>query len=164
MSAGWYVAQTKPNAERAAVRRLWRQEFTIHLPWLTVRTTRRGQRVDLREPLFPGYLFILLDLELERWKAVNSTRGVQTLLPAADAPRPIPTKKIEELYEGERDGLFAVPPAPIPGTLLRVYRGTFVDQIVEVLAAGADRTKCLLGCFGQRTVISLPTDDLTVLR
>lgn len=50
--------------------------------------------------LFPGYVFIALDLKMEPWGRVNGTIGVGKLLPEGEAgPKPLPTGFVEELRE-----------------------------------------------------------------
>ena len=85
----WYVAQTYPNSEAAAERRLNRQFFATHLPRRTTRVPRRGKIMERAGPCFPGYLFVLLDLVGESWKSACYTRGVLRLLPISEHPLPV---------------------------------------------------------------------------
>ena len=43
-----------------------------------IRHARQIRRV--KRPLFPGYLFINLDLETARWRAINGTVGVSHIV------------------------------------------------------------------------------------
>ena len=36
--------------------------------------------LNVRAPLFPGYLFVSLDLTRDRWRSINSTYGVLGLI------------------------------------------------------------------------------------
>ena len=64
----WYAVQTLPNRENLAVSHLERQGFDVWLPRIEriIRHARQTKRVW--RPLFPGYLFINLDLEKARWR------------------------------------------------------------------------------------------------
>jgi transcriptional antiterminator RfaH len=104
MTFHWYVAQTYPNAEAAAERRLNRQLFATHLPCRTTRVPRHGKIAEHVEPCFPGYLFILLDVVGETWKGATYTRGVLRLLPVSDNPIAVRTEEVLELHQAELDG------------------------------------------------------------
>lgn len=220
MAIRWYAAQTKPNAEAAADRRLRAQDFVTFLPRLTLRLTRpeTKKRLDTRvqtlraevaklaqhvgacasspvdlklakralyfksakleraieaarghrtEPLFRSYIFVQLDVDDdpgENWKRVNSTRAVQSLLPHSDRPEALPSIEIENLRRAEQNGEFTVPRLIDPGASVRVFRGTLVDQVLEALGSDKDTVKALWDCFGRKTVVSVPLDDVTVLR
>jgi len=60
MDAGWVVVQTKPRQEDTAFANLQQQGYSAYLPRLAVPRRRREQWVTVREPLFPGYLFVRL--------------------------------------------------------------------------------------------------------
>jgi len=55
--------------------------------------------------LFPRYAFVSLDLDRHRWRSVNGTLGVETLLMSADCPLPVPINVVEEiLAAADEDG------------------------------------------------------------
>jgi transcriptional antiterminator RfaH len=160
----WYVAQTHPNAEAAAQRRLGRQLFATHLPRRTSRVSRRGRVVERISPCFPGYLFVLLDVAGETWKAATYTRGILRLLPISDAPIAVKTDEVLELHQAELDGAL-VSGLVKPGSKLRVYRGALARQVIECLAVDDKRglVRALWTCFGSRVEMQIPLDAVTVL-
>ena len=82
----WYVVNTLPHQEARADQNLRRQNYTTLLP-VTRRTRRHARRLDtVLTPLFPGYLFVELDLETQSWSSINSTFGVKRLLCGGDRP------------------------------------------------------------------------------
>ena len=58
----WYAVQTLPNRENLAVSHLERQGFYVWLPRIKRVIRHARQTKCVRRPLFPGYLFIKLDL------------------------------------------------------------------------------------------------------
>ena len=82
----WYAVQTQPNRENLAVSNLERQGFDVWLPRIEriIRHARQIRRV--KRPLFPGYLFINLDLETARWRAINGTVGVSHIVSFGQSP------------------------------------------------------------------------------
>jgi transcription antitermination factor NusG len=161
----WYVAQVYPNAEGAAERRLNRQLFATHLPRRTTRVPRRGKITERAGPCFPGYLFVLLDVAGETWKAATNTRGVLRLLPISERPLPVQTAEVLELHQAELDGAL-VSGIVTPGSRLRVYRGALARQVIECLAVDDERglVKALWECMGRKVETIVPLDAVTVLR
>jgi len=166
MSLQWYVAQTKPNSEYQAQRRLRRQGFITYLPLNTIRRAVRGRAVDRREPLFHGYLFVLMEIddpEDEHWKSVNGTRAVMGLLPSSAAPQRIDRTEIEEMHYAEHEGYFRSGTVE-PGDRLMVFKGHLVGQVLECISSGKDRVTALWDCISSRVVVDVPLLDVTVLR
>ena len=72
-----YVVATKAGRERLAARQLQNQAFDVFLP-LRNKSVRHARRIITRKvPLFPGYLFVRMDIDAVRWRAVNGTIGVK---------------------------------------------------------------------------------------
>jgi len=93
----WFAARVLAHQENRAQFNLHRLSFRTFLPTLrrTVRHARRAR--DTLQPLFPGYIFIVMDLSKHRWRSVNGTFGVASLIMGADRPRPVPPGVIEAL-------------------------------------------------------------------
>ena len=72
----WYLVQLKPNGHRLAKANLERQGFKTFLPLQNVTKRSAHKFVDRRVPLFPGYMFVKLDIAQNDWRKVNSTLGV----------------------------------------------------------------------------------------
>lgn len=125
----WYVVQTRPQREALAEWHLQNQSFQTFLPKVS-RSKRVGRRqVWASVPWFPGYLFVHLDLERQRWRSVGGTIGVVRLVGS-----------------GGRDGL----PTPVPPGLVERFQklGSRELQLRERLAAG-DRVRVIGGPFDQ---------------
>jgi transcriptional antiterminator RfaH len=161
----WYVASTKPNSEAKAQRELDRQGFHSYVPRNRVRQVCRGRVADVSEPLFRGYVFIALELDAEsdKWKSVNSTRAVMTLLPSGDRPLPVLDADVDALKRAESSGYFRSGMV-VPGEQLRVFRGTLVGKVLECISSSAERVQALWDCFGQRVVVSVELQDVLVMR
>ena len=95
----WYVVQTKPGQAARACAELENQGFDLFFPQLCVEKIRRGKRVELMEPLFPGYLFIWLSDVESNWRPIRSTRGVSRLLTFGDKPAVVPHDAVEALRQ-----------------------------------------------------------------
>ena len=93
----WFVARALTHQENRAQFNLHRLGFRNFLPRLR-RTVRHSRRLrDTMNPLFPGYIFIIMDLSKHRWRSVNGTFGVASLIMGADQPAPVPPGVVEAL-------------------------------------------------------------------
>lgn len=107
----WYVVQTRPRYESTALLHLTRQGFESYLPRFLKRR-RHARKVDVAPmPLFPGYLFVALDLAAARWRSIHGTVGVSRLVCHGENPAPIPEGIIEEIRGREdSDGWVVLQP------------------------------------------------------
>ena len=93
----WFVAQTLSNRENIATSNLERLGFRTFAPrfWRTVRHARKSRNV--LAPIFPSYAFVILNLDRDRWRSINGTVGVASLLMAAELPMAVPRGVVEAL-------------------------------------------------------------------
>jgi transcriptional antiterminator RfaH len=98
----WYVAQTQPNAESKAIAHLSRQGFKTYLPRILKRR-RHARRVEVvSAPLFPRYLFVEIDVAVQRWRSIYSTVGISQLVCTGDTPTPV-SDQVVCLLKGRED-------------------------------------------------------------
>jgi transcriptional antiterminator RfaH len=160
LNPSWYVAQTHPNAEGKAALQLERQGFEIYLPRY-MKTTRHARRTRVHPvPLFPRYIFIRVDVEKQRWRAVNATSGVTCLVGHGDRPSPVLANVVEGLKEQEGpDGFFDLKSAAQrfkTGDAVRVARGVFeaCEGFFEA-RTDRDRVAVLLDLLGRKVRVVL---------
>lgn len=154
----WYAAKTHPGRERLAKIQLTRQAFETYLPLSAPppRKTRRGPAGPVA--FFPGYIFVRLDLDHQRWHAVNSTRGVTRLVQFGERPAPVPEALIEALQGATNaDGLLGFMDPLAPGDEVRMVGGAFDQQVGQVLRAGPDqRVTVLLNLMHREVKLTVP--------
>ncbi len=86
----WYVVHTHPRGERLAMVNLQRQGMDAYLPQYLKRRRHARRTQWIPAPLFPGYLFVAMDVETVRWRAIHSTVGVRYLVCHGDWPARVP--------------------------------------------------------------------------
>ncbi len=132
----WVVANTQPHREHVAVENLERQEFLAYCPLIRKRVRHARRSRDELRPLFPGYLFVRVDRDLQRWRPILSTFGVRTLVRCGDRPGFLDDRFIHSLKAREMDGAIVKPESPYRvGQQVRITGGAFdglVAQIVEM--------------------------------
>lgn len=164
MCTSWFVVQTLPRAETKAKRHLVNQGFVTYLPVYQrrVRHARRSE-VALR-PLFPGYLFVRLDPELQRWRSINGTVGVRQILTDGNMPRYLPDRIITEIVarEDESGAVKLAPPAFRQGQPVRLLDGAFADMsgLFEQMR-DENRAVLLISLLGRKVRVSVPAAEVT---
>ena len=155
----WYVVHTRPHQEARAETNLERQGFRAWLPVIE-RSRRHARRIDtVRVPVFPGYLFVELDIERQSWSAINGSYGVKRLLGDGTRPRALPESFVAALHDATHaEGTCAFAPADLqPGRTVRITSGPFVDCVAVVLQlAPGDRVELLLNVLGGRIAAKVP--------
>lgn len=157
-SPGWYVVSTLPNQEARAQSNLARQGFLAWLPAFQ-RARRHARRVEIvSSPMFPGYLFVRLDVTRQAWSAINSTYGVRKLISRGDAPARLPDGFVEALRADVEEGRLQAPEDRLSlGARLRVIDGPFADCVGTLLSlASRDRVTLLLSVLGREVSAVLP--------
>ena len=158
----WYVVATKPNCEKKAITNLLRQEFESYLPCILARRSHARRVHMVRRPLFSGYVFVQLDPEVARWRAINGTVGVTHILMSNGRPQPLRKGFIDALRAREADGVIAVQPAHYEiGEAVEVQDGPFASQIGTILSADrSGRVRLLMELLGGEIVTTVSQDML----
>lgn len=159
----WYAVQAQPRREQLALSHLERQGFASFCPFVTKLRKSRCARAATRAPFFPGYLFVDLDLEQERWRSINGTIGVMRLVgfSSSGRPAPLPRGFVEALQELTISGAGQAVDELNIGDRIRVIGGPF-DDLCGVLETSAEqeRVTILLSLLGQEARVSLRRGSL----
>jgi transcription antitermination factor NusG len=154
VSQAWHVAVTQPYAGELAKQHLMRQGFTIFNPVCCVRRVVRGKLEETERPYLPGYIFVMFDVCVDRWQAVNSTRGVKGLLGNGERPYPIKQSAMDILWnEVHRRSIVEADAAvarmtPSVGSVVKVMSGVLTGLEGVVAWSRGDRVKALFGMLG----------------
>ena len=147
----WYVVHTQPACEARATMHLAAQGYTIFCP--SSRKTVRHARKSTSKlaPLFPGYLFLSLDLSRDRWRSINGTRGVLRLLTQGDVPQAVPTGIVETLQaRTDSQGALVLGPALSVGQRVCIMEGPLANLVGTLQRLdGTDRVQVLLDILGR---------------
>src|SRR5262245_51772822 len=153
----WFLVHTLAKSERKADWHLGAQGFRTYLPRIqkTIRHTRQLRTVEA--PLFPRYLFIVLDLGRDRWSPVRSTVGVSRLFTDREGrPIPVPAGIVESLIERSDGNLTRLDSGLIKGQQVRILSGPLADFVgtLERLDE-AGRVQVLLEMMGTVVPVTL---------
>ena len=153
----WYLAHTQPNSERRAQLHLGAQGFRTHFPTIQKTIRHARQLRTVRAPLFPRYVFLILDLGRDRWLSVWGTFGVSSLYTCQDRPVPVPEGIVETLIENSEEANLALFSSGLAtGQSVRILSGpfaNFVGKLERLDAAG--RIRVLLDMMGTAVPVAL---------
>jgi transcriptional antiterminator RfaH len=146
----WYAVHTQPNRELRAKGHLENQGFEVFLPE-RLKTVRHARKLsNIAAPFFPRYLFIRLNLTRHRWRSVNGTFGVSSLVMQGEMPHPVPRGVVEAMIASvDASGFLCFQESLAPGTQVRLAAGPFADQLgILDRLDDAGRVRVLLEIMG----------------
>ena len=157
----WFAVNIRPNCERKAVFNLERQGFQTFLP-VQLKTVRHARQYrTVCRPLFNGYLFVALDLTRDRWRSVNGTHGVVTLVMNGGEPSSIPAGIVEGLIAIADRGVVRFDHELILGQKVKILTGPFADFIGTLERLDDQgRVKVLLDMMGGQVPIMSRASEL----
>ena len=156
----WFAVFTLPNKEALAHQELHNQGFEVFLPQ-RLKTVRHARRTTTRlAPIFSRYLFVRLDPKRARWRSINGTRGVASLVGFGEEPTPVPKGVIEAAIAAcDARGVMQLTHNLRPGQAVRLAAGPFAEFVgtLEKLD-GPDAVGVLLDIMGRRVFVRARRD------
>jgi transcriptional antiterminator RfaH len=159
----WYAVHTKARQERVANEHLSRQHYEAYMPLVRLPKRRRGRWCEVIEPLFPGYLFVRLDIQRRNTSPIRSTRGVIGLVSFGNDPRPVPDVLVESLKAAQPDRQDAISQEHLfkSGDRVEIVSGPFSGlKAIFQASSGEDRVQLLLELLGRSNPIVLSRHQL----
>jgi transcriptional antiterminator RfaH len=156
----WAAAQLSPQRDGLALHCLRQAGFETYAPRLRERRTVHGRAVVRTPLLFPGYLFVWIELQ---WSRARWAPGVVRLVLNGGTPAVVPDGVIAQLKEREVKGLIELPRPPKfhPGDRVRVLHGPLAGHVG--LYAGMkprERIEVLLAILGGSQRVTLAADSV----
>jgi len=160
----WIAVVTQVNSENLAIANLRRQGYDSYCPQI-LKTIRHARKVEqVKRPLFPGYVFVSLDLEADQWRAILSTRGVRSIVQFGKRLGLLPIGFIESLISREDGGCLSIDKISNPlsiGETVRVENNAFNGLLGKVLSVDSkDRIWILLDMLKQGIKVAVLRENL----
>ena len=151
----FYVVHTKARQESKAASNLVKQGFQVWLPYYSKEHLKKKSIMLTKEPFFPGYLFVRMDLQNNNWSKINNSYGVKHLLKMNDKPVPLSKrviKKLKLIVSGHFIKL---------GDSVRILKGPMINKVgtVEKLC-GSERVKILFEALSGKLFTILRSVDI----
>ena len=156
-SKSWIVARNKPNQDKIALINLERQNFEFFQPTFKTMSRRQNKFKESIKPVFPGYIFIAINLEENNWHKINNTRGISSIIVFGNEIPLIHCELIEALKH--RFSLDSIPKEANPlevGMNAEIKNGPFAQLAGKIARIDADqRIWILLNILGNPTRVSM---------
>ena len=157
----WFAIKTKARREQLAAENLERQDFEVFLPKISLSKQRRGRWQAVVEALFPGYLFVHLDLDSQNVAPIRSTRGVLGLVRLGGEVRAVPDGIIDELRARQIDGSIELRPVFKPNDPVILVDGPMAGlNAVFKAQTGLERVTILLEILGRTNVVTVSPQQI----
>lgn len=157
----WYALHTKVNYEYKVTRVLQMREIETYLPKMTLGAPGK----EKLQPLFPGYLFMYVDLERANPSHWQWTPGLKHIVAYGKVPIPVPNEmidlirhEVDERQRNNRSKTFDFK----PGDEVRIKNGPFKDMLAvfDRASTPSSRVQVLLTVLNRSVRIRLAGTDL----
>ena len=160
----WVLVYTKAKEEQKAKRNLQNQGFEIFLPMIAFEKLNQSKSITLKA-MFPGYLFVKINIELDKWNRIQSTRGVSHLVVFGQRLAEIPNQVIAYLKSGaDENDIFRQKITRQEfqkGDKLVIEKGMFKDKEATFLAKKSkERVRILLRFVNHLITADIPASDV----
>lgn len=159
-SERWFAAMTQPQREGVAVDNLRRQGFCTFSPLERVVRRHARKTIATTAPVFRGYVFVRMDPMQARWRSINGTRGIRTLVANGEGPLAIKPGIVETLVAStDAEGILEFIDPLQPGMTVRLRAGPFAEQlgVIERLD-GRNRLVLLMSLMGGQVRAAVSRD------
>ena len=159
----WYLVQCKPRESFRAEANLNNQGYHCFHPTYPVKRKIAGTVHSVITPLFPHYLFVLLNAT-DNWSAIRSTRGVSHLVYFNSVPASLDNHLIEAMQQqcAILNGQEA-PPILKVGQRVVITDGVFKELEAIVTAnTGEERVTLLINLFNRQQHVELSVHAVAV--
>jgi transcription antitermination factor NusG len=126
-AANWFAVHTVPRHEKVVAKHFQARAIDSYLPlYAETHRWRNGCKVEVEQPLFPGYLFTRISRN--KCAGVLSVPGVVSLVGAGRVPTPVPEDEIESLRSGLSLRTFEPHPYLVVGKKFRIKMGALAGM------------------------------------
>ena len=179
-SGAWYVVHTyagyenkvKQNlASRVRSMNVEERIFDVIIPMEDVIEFKGGRKVVVQKKLFPGYLYVRMDLDDDSWYVVRNTPGVTGFVGNGARPTPLSRREVEDVLgsggkEEERPEKKARPRLEFDvAEQVRVTTGPFADfnGVISDIDVARSKLTVLVNIFGRETPVELELGQVAKL-
>ena len=160
----WVLVYTKAQEEQRAKRNLENQGFEIFLPLIAFAKSNQTKSIIFKT-MFPRYLFVKINTELDKWSRIKSTRGVSHLVVFGQRLAEIPHQVIAYLQsETDENDIFRQKITRQEfqeGDKLVIKKGFFKDKEATFLSQNSkERVRILLRFLNHLITAEIPVSDI----
>lgn len=118
---------------------------------------QRGQKVKVKEKIFPGYLLVKIILDEDSWLAVRTTPGITGFVGTGNKPTPISLEEVKTIKKFMRMEAPKYKAIYSVGDAVKIIEGPFSDFLgtVDSIDDEKGKVRVLVSIFGRETPVEL---------
>ena len=164
--ARWYVVHTYSGHENKVAEALKQRAETLDLTSTIIAVLiptqekiqiKRGQRKNVTEKIFPGYMLVQMELTDNSWLAVRTTQGVTGFVGVGNKPTPLPKHEVTAIKKYMTQAAPQYKADYSEGEAIRIVDGPFNDFLGTVNSIDEEKgqVEVLVNIFGRETPVTL---------
>ena len=136
------------------------------MPMQKITRRKASSFVSDLKALFPGYMFVRVNVGLAPWRTINSTIGVSKLVSFEGKPKQFPLQLISGLMlRCDASGTLLPPKSLSEGDSVEMLTGPFAHFAATVDTIDSEqRIWVLLDFMGQKTRMQVTADQLQIAK
>lgn len=162
----WYVLHSQTGHENRVMNNLEQRIqslgvedkiFDIIVPTREVVAIKKGKKTKQKEKVFPGYIFVRMNLDDESWLVVRTTEGVTGFIGAGTKPTPISDKEVQAIMKFVQQEQPKFKAKFSVGEAVKITEGPFADFLgtVEAIDEEKGKIRVLVSIFDRETPVEL---------
>lgn len=161
----WAAVRLRPNQINKAEANLQRQGLDYLAPKIKVTKRQQNRFLSKITLLFPGYMFVNIDLTSDDLRKVNSTYGISHVVKVGGQIGKVPDQFIDALKSADKQVRSASKSALQSGDKVEVVHGPFAGLIAEVIRAEAEgRLRVLFDLLENKIKGSVSLNDVVLVK
>ena len=166
MNINWYLTHVKARQEGMAERNLQHLGVETYCPhFKKIKASRCKKQAEGKGPLFPGYLFVRVDMSNE-FRKVSYAHGVLRVVKFGSAPALVAEEIIHSIRAREDNGLVVLSPSSSlqRGQAVLIAKGPFqgFEALFEQEFNGIQRVALLLKTVAYQGRLVIDRDCLAL--
>ena len=170
----WYILQARPNTEKKVMatlqERISRSSLAdrfgqILVPEETIEDIKDGVRKQSTKKMYPGYIFLELDVSDDVWHLVRNVPNVLGCVGGKKTePVPVPEKDMSEILRRMQESQEAPRPKKDfqVGQVLELSSGPFTgfSGVIEQVNHNQQKLRLSVTIFGRSTPVDIDFNDV----
>jgi len=162
----WHVLKTCPRQELWAYDNLRNIGFLAFWPRFMYERRKGMKKIQALKPVFPSYMFVAFDPDVDEWKKINRAYGVQKIIMCGDYIPFVPDAFIENMMKIARDGIMKEKDnlSVQVGDRVKIVSGPLngLDGICQL--SESSRVSILLSLLGKENRVTLTPEQVIVIK
>ncbi len=167
MAHKWYAIQVYSGSEKSvkrAIENLVKEEHLedkikeVIVPTEDVIEVKNGKKKITERSIYPGYVFVNMDLDTELWQKIQSLPKVSRFIGESKKPTPISEEDVKKILEkAQKKGAPKPKISYEPGEMVRITEGPFANftGVVEEYDMEHGKLKLNVSIFGRSTPVEI---------